>query len=220
MSAAADFVLVTTDPATGKSLVSSMNADAVHGGAVLLDLVAAGHLALEGRGRHAKVVVADPRPSPDPVLEESLARVRDRRPAKPGSVVTRLGKKVRARVCASLEKQGVLRERRDTVLGLFPVTRHDVVDVARRDELVSRVRACLLLDQDPDERVGAVIGLLSAADLVKVVVDKPDRKRAKARAKVVAEGDWASEAVRQAIAAAQTAMTMAAVGAAVASSGS
>jgi hypothetical protein len=54
-----------------------------------------------------------------------------------------------------------------------------------------------------------VIGLLSATNLVKKLVDKPDRKRAEARATVVSEGDWAREGVRQAIQAAQTAVTTA-----------
>lgn len=43
--------------------------------------------------------------------------------------------------------------------------------------------------------------------MVKVFVDKPDRKVAKARADVLAEGDWATEGVRKAIQAAQAAVT-------------
>jgi hypothetical protein len=69
-------------------------------------------------------------------------------------------------------------------------------------------------------RPRSLIGLLSAADLTKLLVDKPDRKQAKARAKVIAEGDWANERVRRAIRAAQSAVTAGIVAATAGAAGS
>lgn len=207
MSIAEDFLLLTTDPVSGKSVVGSMESDAVFGGAILVDLVTAGRLALDGEGRKARVVVADQSAVDDPVVQEAFDRVRQRGRQSPQNTVTRLGKRAQKNLYAALTTKGALSPRDEKALGIFALTRHDVVDSARRDDLLNRVRASLLHDQPADAETGPLVGLLSAADLTKRFVDKPDRKRAKARAKVVAEGDWASEGVRKAIQAAQGAMT-------------
>lgn len=207
MSTAEDLLLIATDPVSGKPQLDSMKADPVLGGAHLLDLVAAGRLALDGQGRKARVVVNDHSPVADPVLEQAFARVRNRGRQSPQSTVTKLGKQGRKNVYGALVAKGLMRPRPEKALGLFPLTRHEVVDGARRDDLVNRIRASLLHDQPADAETGPLIGLLSAADLTKLFVDKSDRKRAKARAKVIAEGDWASEGVRKAIQAAQAAVT-------------
>lgn len=208
MTTAEDLLLIVTDPLTGKPQLDSMKADPVIGGAHLLDLVAAGHLGLDGEGRKARVVVISHAPVGDPVLEQAFARVRNRGRQPPQSAVTRLGKHGRKQVYAALVAKGQMRARPTKVLGMFPVSRHEVVDNARRHDLVNRVRATLLHDQPADTETGPLIGLLYAADLTKLMVDKPDRKRAKARAKVISQGDWASEGVRKAIQAAQSAVTM------------
>jgi hypothetical protein len=207
MTTAEDLLLIVTDPESGKPRLDSMKADPVLGGAHLLDLVAAGHLGLEGQGRKGRVVVVNPAPAPDPMLEQAFARVRNRGRQTPQNTVTRLGKQGRKHVYASLVAKGRMRVRPAKVLGIFPANRHEVVDTARRHDLVNRVRESLLHDQPADAETGPLIGLLFAADLTKLLVDKPERRRAKARAKVIAEGDWASEGVRKAIQAAQSAVT-------------
>lgn len=209
---------MVTDPASGKPQVDSMKSDPVLGGAHLLDLVAAGRLALDGQGRKARVIVSDPAPVEDPILEDAFGRVRNRGRQTPQNTVTRLGKQGRKKVYAALVSSGSMRRRTAKALGIFPVTRHDVVDTGRRDDLINRVRASLLHDQPADAETGPLIGLLAAADLTKLLVDKPDRKRAKARGKVIAEGDWASEGVRKAIQAAQSALAIGISTAAVAGS--
>jgi hypothetical protein len=216
MTTAEDFLLVMTDPASGKAPISSMAADAVFGGAFLFDLVTGGRLVLDGEGRKARVVVALDSPPDEPLLAGAFERLRTRRPMSPRNAVTRLGKKGRVRTYEALVARGAVRLREEKTMGLFPVTRYEIVDTARRDDLVTRIRASLLHDQPADTETGPVIGLLSAADLTKTLVDKRDRQRAKERATIVAEGDWASEGVRQAIQAAQTAMTVAIIGASVA----
>lgn len=214
MTVAQDLLLVALDPSTHKVRLSSMSSDATLGGAVLLDLVTIGRLALDGEGRRARVVVADPRPVDDAVLESSFARVRQRGRQRPSTVVGRLGKGVRKAELARLVENGTVAATGETLLG-FSLERHEVVDVARRDDLVARLRAVLLQDQPADATTGPLVGLLLASDQLKLVAGGPDRKRAKARAKVVSEGDWASEGVRAAIAQAQAALTTAVVSAGV-----
>lgn len=209
MRTAEDFLLIATDPVSGKPLIGSPQADPVFGGAFLLDLVAAGRVALDGEGRKARVTIRDHAPVDNPLTEQAFARIRNRGMQKPQNVVTKLGKQGRKRVYEALVAKGVVRRRPAKWLGIFALTRHDVVDTARRDDLRARIQGSLLHDQPSDPETGPLIGLLSAADLVKVVVDKHDRKAAKARAKEMADGDWASEGVRKAIQAAQAAITAA-----------
>lgn len=136
-------------------------------------------------------------------------------------MVTRLGKRAQKSLYRELATQGSVRARDDKALGIFPLVRHDVLDGTRRDDLLRRIRAALLHDQPADDETGPLIGLLAAGELVKIVVDKPDRERVKKRAEVIAEGDWASEGVRQAIQAARSAMMAATVaGAAAGTAGS
>ena len=207
MTTAEDLLLIVTDPLSGKPQLDSMKADPVIGGAHLLDLVAAGHLALDGDGRKARVVVSSHALVGDPVLEQAFARVRNRGRQTPQNTVTRLGKQGRKHAYGALVEKGKMRSRPAKALGIFSVSRYEVVDSARRHDLINRVRASLLHDQPADAETGPLIGLLSAADLTKLLVDKPERRLAKARAKAIAEGDWASEGVRRAIQAAQSAIT-------------
>jgi hypothetical protein len=207
MSIAEDFLLISTDPVSGKPLIGSPKADPVFGGAFLLDLVTARRVTLQGDGRKARVVITDRSPVVDAITEQAFARIRNRGMQKPQSAVPRLGKDGRKLVYESLAAKGAVLRRPAMALGIFPLTRHDVIDTARRDDLRTRIRSSLLHDQPADADTGPLIGLLAAADMLKIVVDKPDRKVAKARAKVLADGDWASEGVRKAIQAAQVAIT-------------
>ena len=220
MSTAADLLLLATDPESGRPGIGMTERDAVLGGAILYDLVTLGRLRLEGEGRKARVTVADPSPVPDPALELAFARVRDRRPSKAQSIVTRLGKNAQKHLYQELAERGAVRAGDAKLLGIIPLTRHDVLDQARRSELLERVRGALLHGQDPDDETGPLIGLLSAGNLVKLVVDRPDRRRAKKRAAEIAKGDWASEAVRTAIQSAQAAMTAAVAASGAAAAGS
>lgn len=207
MSTAEDFLLIATDPVSGKALIGSPQSDPVFGGAFLLDLVTDGRLGLEGEGRKARVVVLDRTPVADLLTEQAFDRIRNRGMQKPQNTVTRLGKNGRKLLYESLAARGAVRRRPAKAFGIFPLTRHDIIDTARRDDLRTRIRSALLHDQPTDAETGPLIGLLSAADLVKIVVDKPDRKVAKERAKELAKGDWASVGVRKAIEAAQAAIT-------------
>ncbi len=207
MSTAEDFLLIATDPLSGKPLIASPQADPVFGGAFMLDLVTAGRLTVEGEGRKARVVVVDHAPVDDELIEQAFHRIRNKGRQKPQTAVTRLGKNGRKLVYESLAAKGVVRPRQAKALGIFTLTRHDVIDTARRNDLLTRIRSSLLHHLPIDAETGPLIGLLAASDMVKVFVDKPDRKVAKARAKVLAEGDWATEGVRKAIQAAQAAVT-------------
>ncbi|WP_293785405.1 GPP34 family phosphoprotein [uncultured Aeromicrobium sp.] len=209
MGIATDLILIATDPETHKLQLASANNDAVVGGAHLLDLVKTGRVGVEARGKKkVKVFVLDGSPVADPEIDAALDRIRDGKKRSASDAVSRMGKNGVKNAYRRLCENGQLRPRQETFLG-FALRRHDVVDMAGREELRRRVRACLLQGQPADDRTGPLIGLLHASDQLKLVVDKHERRPAKAAAEAISEGDWASAGVKEAIAAAQTALMVA-----------
>ena len=103
----------------------------------------------------------------------------------------------------------MLERRDDKVLGLFPRTRWPAADTAHEDAVRLRLRAALVEGADPDERTGALAALLHAVDRAHKTVDRGpvSAREVRKRAKALAEGQWAAEAVRDAIMAA-TAVTV------------
>ncbi|ALX03347.1 GOLPH3/VPS74 family protein [Aeromicrobium erythreum] len=202
MTVAKDLLLVATDPRTGRVRLATTATEPALGGAALIDLVLLGRLRLVGAGRKTRVEVVDRTPVADPPLQAAFARVWQQGRLTPKNTISRLGRRQRKVLLADLEAAGALRRQRRLLL-----ERYDVGDPVHRDDLVTRLRAVLLQEQPADETTGPLVGLLLATGHLGIVVDRRDVKAAKARAKVVAEGDWASDGVRQVIQDAQNAMT-------------
>lgn len=223
MTTTADLALIALDPTGGSSRLGS-HAEVILGGCALNDLLLAERVAVGGEGRKARVTVLDATPVGTPYLDQALASLTSRaKPLRPRDAVARLGKRLPNAVHESLAADGLVEARPHKVLGLFPTTRYAVLPQAGRDELVAGVRAVLLGEREPDERLGALAALVGAARLAKLVVPKERRKEAEKRARTLADGEWASEAVRAAVKASEDAMmvaVMAATSAAAAGSAS
>ncbi|WP_375001635.1 GPP34 family phosphoprotein [Aeromicrobium sp. CTD01-1L150] len=212
MTVSQDLLLIALDPVKGTVRIPSTKSNPLLGGAALLELATLGHVAFEEERRKPRVVVADHSPASDPVLEAAFARIRHKGRQTPKSAVARLGKKQRRAVLASMERAGLVDDRGETFLGVR-LERYELLDAAHRDDLLTRLRAILLQGLPADDTTGPLVGLLLAGDLLGIVVERADKKQAKARAKAVADGDWASDGVRQAIASAEAAMAAVVIGA-------
>lgn len=214
MTLATDLVLITTDPATGRSLLGSAETDPVLGGALLVDLVLAERADVEGPAKKARVRLVAARPTDSLPHDRALARLKPGRNPKASALVPKLGKGARALLLEQLVAEDALAPRRAQVLGIFPTTRYDVVAPARRERLVASVRAVLIGQVPPDDVTGPLVGLLQAGGVVKRFVQGPERRAAVRRAKEIAKGDWAGSAAQAAVIAASSAAS-AAVSAAV-----
>jgi len=209
MLIAEDVLLLATDDATGKSTISALQLDPALAGAVLIELVVAGRVNLLGEGRQAKVVVTDGTPLGDPVLDVALQSLIDKGPCKPVQAIRLLAKGLRARLNDLLVQRGILRRESGKVLGLFPTTRWPARDSGPEQDVRALVVGVLLKGQEPDGRTAAVISVLTAADMLKTVVQRPDIKAAKARGKDIGAGNWAGDSIRKVIQETQAAMTAA-----------
>ena len=212
---AEDLLLLLLDDERGTTPALWVDVKVPLGAALLAQLALDGDVALDGPAgwwRAPKVEVSDPVPPADPMLAAAVAVVAEK-PRTATDLARRLGDGLKDALAARLVEDGVLDRHDERVLGVFPRTRWPAASATReagvRDEL-SRV---LLQGAEPAPRIAALAGILAALDRVPVTlgVHGAEARTAKRRAKELAEGDWASKAVRDAVAAASAAVTTTAV---------
>lgn len=206
MLLAEDLLLLLTDDDTGKLAASGAEADVALGGALLVELTlmqrvdVAGH---DERVREGRLVVRNPDPTGDGLLDEALSIVGQKEGKKPQGVVARLGKRARVRLYDRLVEGGVLRAEDDRVLGVFPTHRWPSTDASHESSVRAGLASALREGATTDARTGALISLLLALNAVHKTVEPNtvglSKQELKANAKRIAEGDWAAKAVRQAI---------------------
>lgn len=206
MILAEDLLLLLTDDDTGKLAASGTEVDVALGGALLTELALMQRVDVAGpdeRVREGRLVVRNPDPTGDAVLDEALTTLGQKEGKRPQSVVARLGRRVRVRLYERLVAGGVLRAEEDRVLGIFPTHRWPSEDAAHESAVRAGVVTALRDGGTTEPRTGALIALLLALNAVHKAVDPGvvglSKKELKAHAKQIAEGGWAAKAVRQAI---------------------
>lgn len=227
MLLAEDLLLLLTDDRTGKLAASGNEVDLALGGALLVELAMRDRVEVEtGSGifRGDRVVVKDAEPVGDGILDEALAKLVAKDGRRATDAVGLLGKKIRRRLYGRLVAKGVLRVHRGKVLGIFPTEQWPSEDAAGEDEVRRRLVVALQNGLAPDERTAALVSLLQALRRTHKAVDPQQagmsRRELTAAGKRIAEGDWASAAVRRAIDSANAAVIAAASGAAAAGAAS
>ncbi len=209
MLLAEDLLLLLTDDATGKLEVPSVKVDVALGGAQLVDLALVHRIEVTTAGR---LLVIDRSPTGDDLLDEALAAV-DRKPGqRPKNVVRSIGH-VRTQLYERLAAAGIVREDAGRILGIIPRHRWPTVHADHETAVRAAALESLRTGEARDVRTGALIALVHALNAVTKVFDPAhagvETKVLKANAKRMAEGEWASAAVRAAIRELMTAMSAA-----------
>ena len=211
MLLAEDLLLLLTDDDTGRLVVPGQEVDIALGGAQLLALSLQQRVDVDARKR---LVVLDPSPCGDALLDEALQEVARRAGRKPSDVVARLGKRLRGTLYERLAAVGILRAEQGRVLGLFPTHTWPTSSADHEAEVRRALTAVLVQGATPEPHDAALVALLHALRAThKVVVPAEHglrRRDLDRRAKEIAEGSWASDAVRRAVDAV-TAATVAAI---------
>lgn len=221
-SLAEDLTLLLLDDDSGRPIVDNTSRDRAVTGAVLLDLVSAGRVSPAGTDDDAKegtLLVRDSSPTGDAVLDHALARLADK-PVKPQRAVELLVKGTRDAVLDRLVERGLLRRESSTVLGIFRIKSWPAADQEHEAQVRARIDAVLRQGESPDPHTGGLIALVHAIGALKKVLGE-DSPELRSRAKEIANANWASQAVRQAIQTVYAAVTAsaAAVAAAAAAAG-
>jgi hypothetical protein len=163
-------------------------------GTVLLDLLAADVLV----ARDDDTLVADG--SIDGPLGVAADALRSPMSAKKAvSAVKKALKPIKETIAEPLVSAGVLDETRHKRLGLFETTRYPELDAAPETRLRAELSAVLVSGQSPSPFIASLLAVLEPMDLVKGVVDRPDRRAASKRAKEVAERGAVGDAVKSAV---------------------
>jgi hypothetical protein len=216
MLIAEDLLLLLTEDRTGKLLAPPAEVDAALSGAQLIELSLSGRVDVDARKR---LVVRDGSPTGDDLLDRALGVVSGKQGKKPPVVLGPLGKNLRERLYARLTESGILRAQHDKVLGLFPRHRWPTASADHEATVRRALTATLVTGTTPDPRDASLVALLHALRVThKVVVPKEhglSRRALDRRAAQVAEGNWASEAVRHAVDAMASSVTVAVTAAAV-----
>jgi hypothetical protein len=206
MMLAEDLLLLLTDDETGKLAASGTQVDVALGGALLSELALTGRVDVAGSDepmRKGRLVVRDPGPTGNSLLDEALATVAQQEGKKPQSVVGRLGKRTRVRLYERLAEGGVVRAAEGRVFGIFPSHRWPAEDTAHEASVRAGLVAALRNGTTTDPRTGALVSLLLALRVVHKVVEPSSvglsTREMNANAKRIAERDWAAKAVRAAI---------------------
>ena len=166
-----------------------------------------------GGVKRGRMVVFDPAPPGDAILDGALATVAARRPAKPEQLIAKVRKRLRATLLERLTAAGALRRSTRKVLGIPWRTTWPAGDSSHKRELRARLQDVLVAGATPDGRTAALVSLLVAVKAAPKVVDG-DKKAVRARAKDIAAGDWAGAAVKKAINAVNEAQAAIIIGAA------
>jgi Golgi phosphoprotein 3 (GPP34) len=226
MLLAEDLLLLITDDTSGKLSVPGAQVDLGLGGANLVELTLLHKVDISGDedpGRRGRIVVRDPSPAGDDVLDAALQILVARQGSKPSAVVKPLGKNLRQTLYLRLAASGVLRAAQGRALGIFPTRSWPTQDASHEAEVRQLVTQALVQRTPPDERTAALIALLHALKSEHKVIDarayQLSRRQLRARAAEIAQGNWASEAVRKAIAEMIAAVAAASAAAGAASSG-
>ena len=206
MLLAEDLLILVTDDASGRLAAPGAQVDAGLGGANLVELTLLGKVDVAGeqdQGRPGRIVVRDPSPPGDDVLDAALRTLVARQGSKPSAVIRPLGKDLRPVLYQRLVASGVLRAGQGRALGIFPTRTWPAQDPSHEAETRQLVTQALIQPAAPDERTAALIALLHALKFEHKVVDprshQLSRRQLRARAAEIADGNWASEAVRKAI---------------------
>lgn len=206
MLIAEDLLLLLTDDGTGKLAASGTEVDLALGGALLVELALMKRVDVAGpdqRVREGRLVVRDTSPTGDRLLDDALATVGDKEGKGPQGVLTTLGKGTRIRLYERLAEGGLLRADERRVLGIFPSHRWPTRDAGHEAAVRAELATALRQGVASDARTGALVALLHALNVVHKALD-PDavglpKREMHARAKRIAEGDWAAAAVRSAL---------------------
>jgi hypothetical protein len=206
MLLAEDLLLLVTDDASGRLSAPGAQVDAGLSGANLVELTLMSKVGISGeedQGRRGRIIVRDPSPVGDDILDAALQVLIKRQGSKPSTVVRPLSKNLRRALYERLASSGVIRAGRARALGIFPTRTWPTEDPSHEARVRQLITQALIQQTGPDPRTAALIALLHALKCEHKIVDpkahQMTRRQLRARAAEIAEGNWASEAVRKAI---------------------
>ena len=185
------------------------------GAAVLAELLLNERLTVEQIRKRKLVNLVNSMPFGDPLIDECLEKIgRAKRRAVLQTWVSRFAgvKNLKHRVARRLCDRGILRASEDKILLIFTRKIYPEINPEPERELIERLRQAIFTDiEDIDSRTMILVSLAKSVDLLKVVFDKKELKRRKARIERIIKGEITGKAAAEAIQAMQAAIMVACI---------
>jgi hypothetical protein len=206
MLLAEDLLLLVTDDASGRLSAPAAQVDVTLGGANLLELTLMNKVDISGEwdgGRPGRLIVRDPSPTGDEILDAALGVISVHQGKKPSTAVRPLGKHLRRKLYERLALSGVLRAEQSRVLGVFRAQRWPAQDAGHGAQVRRLMTQALAQQTTPQARSAVLIALVHALRYEHRIIDPREcglsRQQLRARAEEITKGTWAAEAIRPAI---------------------
>ena len=214
MLIAEKFLLLVIDDGSGKRIIGRDRLEPALGGAVLAELAVRKRIGITGDDagllRRRRVMVIDPAPTGDELLDQLLTKIGAKPDQKAGNLITAT-KKLPEQLTDRLIAAGVLSEEQGRILGLFPTRSWPTVDPGPEHAVRQWLQAALIAGATPDDQTRVLIALLTATDSLTKVVPSDDKRAVRARAKELNKDDWIGREVKQVIDEVTAAVTAAVV---------
>ncbi|GAB95163.1 hypothetical protein BJY21_002601 [Kineosphaera limosa] len=206
LTLAHDLLLLSLDPETGKRRATqAMGYGEV--GALLAELALAGRVDLRAK----KVQVVDPSPTGQPRADDLLRRLSGEKERKPETWATKLKGKFTQDLLDDLCTAEIVRREQSRFLGMWDTSRYPQITGTRRDQRLTELRGVMITGLTPnDPRIVALGALIVAVGLHGRVFPGARKGELNRRLKELDQTGWATDAVRNAIAAAAAAGSAAA----------
>jgi hypothetical protein len=199
MTSIADELLLLGYDDAGEPAVGQPALDYALSGAVLVELALAGRIGISDQ----RVDVLKQEPTGDALVDAALVTIgADEKRRKPNDWIGRLTDGLREKLLERQIAAGVLRREEGKVLWVFPHTTYPTVDGATPEAEVAtrqRLRSALDRSEPIDPRTAALCGLVVASGMARNVFPDRPAKEVRQRLQEIADGEWASAAVKQAI---------------------
>lgn len=205
----AEEVMLLVLPDNGKLGIEFSNAEYPLTGALLVELAMRGLIDIRSEdGSDTKHVrTADAASATDPLLADALAHLGEDE-HEVSTLIGRLVPKIQDTVLERLADRGIIEREETKFLWVFPTTHWPEKNARPEAELRERVSEVLLGRAEPDERIGSIIALLSASQLIKHLRPPlPWDKTIEKRVKDIEKGTWSSAAVSAAVTSVMLAVT-------------
>jgi Golgi phosphoprotein 3 len=173
--------------------------DTAEAGALLMDLALRNRVDTDPD----KLVVVDKTPTGEPLLDQSLAIISEIPSGQAidayVAALARHGERFREAALERLCERGILKRKDDRLLWVFKTRTYPVIDGKAEREVKLRIFSILFDDEIPDPRDVVLISLVSACNLLPVLLSPEECEHVRDRVELLRKMDLIGQSVGRAI---------------------
>ncbi len=204
MLLAEQFIILGLDDKSGK-----LPSTAAHGfhygisGALLLDLHAQNRISFERKIMSHEVIVEDPAPIGDPLLDEIFGLIKESERLRNLQrwiwIISLKYPQIREALFSRLVHQGILRRSDGVRLEIFKDTHHPLEKPEVKEAILVKIKKTLLNEAEPDPEALALLGLIRGCAMIRSIFAQDYRREGKRRIDELMDSESDVDAVLKAL---------------------